>query len=207
MKNGDAPGGASPAKSSACRRGICAIILCSTAQERKKSMATGKALDGKPYAGNPHVRLDEGEVAPCTAEASLWRVHCRRQPEGRASVCAATSRRGSLLCKRSRITFAAIVAASAAFAAPMLIPAPREMSVTGGRVAIAAADAPKVEVVASIPPEGYELSITTNGVTIRHSDDARLRGVCGPRGGTPPPPHPRTRQLRPAEVVLQYSGC
>ena len=27
-------------------------------------MATGKALDGKPYAGNPHVRLDEGEVAP-----------------------------------------------------------------------------------------------------------------------------------------------
>ena len=26
-------------------------------------MATGKALDGKPYAGNPHVRFDEGEVA------------------------------------------------------------------------------------------------------------------------------------------------
>ena len=81
MKNGDAPRGASPAKSSACRRGICAIILCSTAQERKKSMATGKALDGKPYAGNPHVRFDEGEVASCTAEASLRRVHCRRQPE------------------------------------------------------------------------------------------------------------------------------
>ena len=37
-------------------------------------MATGKALDGKPYAGNPHVRFDEGEVAP-----------------------AATPRRGSLL--------------------------------------------------------------------------------------------------------------
>ena len=44
-------------------------------------MATGKALDGKPYAGNPHVRFDEGEVASCTAEASLRRVHCRRQPE------------------------------------------------------------------------------------------------------------------------------
>ena len=29
-------------------------------------MATGKALDGKPYAGNPHVRFDEGEVAPAT---------------------------------------------------------------------------------------------------------------------------------------------
>ena len=26
-------------------------------------MATGKALDGKPYAGKPHVRFDEGEVA------------------------------------------------------------------------------------------------------------------------------------------------
>ena len=41
-------------------------------------MATGKALNGKPYAGNPHVRFDEGEVAP-----------------------AATPRRGSLLYKKS----------------------------------------------------------------------------------------------------------
>jgi len=40
-------------------------------------MTTGKALDGKPYAGNPHVRFDEGEVAP-----------------------AATPRRGSLLYER-----------------------------------------------------------------------------------------------------------
>ena len=40
-------------------------------------MTTGKALDGKPYAGNPHVRFDEGEVAS-----------------------AATPRRGSLLYKR-----------------------------------------------------------------------------------------------------------
>ena len=39
-------------------------------------MATGKALNGKPDAGNPHVRFDEGEVAP-----------------------AATPRRGSLLYK------------------------------------------------------------------------------------------------------------
>ena len=39
--------------------------------------------------------------------------------------------------------FAAIATASAAFAAPMLIPAPREMSVTGGRVALAAAAAPR----------------------------------------------------------------
>ena len=83
---------------------------------KKKSMTTGNALNGKPYAGNPHVRFDEGEVAPCTAEASLRRVHCRRQPEAmtrpqvasrsevarglRASVCAATPRRGSLLYKK-----------------------------------------------------------------------------------------------------------
>ena len=93
---------------------------------KKKSMTTGKALKGKPYAGNPHVapsqcyggtsRFDEGEVASCTAEASLRRVHCRRQPEVmtrpqvasrsevarglRASVCAATPRRGSLLYKK-----------------------------------------------------------------------------------------------------------
>ncbi len=54
--------------------------------------------------------------------------------------------------KRSRIMFAAVVASSAVFAAaPMLIPAPREMSVTGGRVALAAADAPNVEVAWSNP--------------------------------------------------------
>ena len=51
------------------------------------------------YARNPHARFDEGEVAPCTAEASLRRVPCRRQPEGCASGCA-TPRRGSLLCKQ-----------------------------------------------------------------------------------------------------------
>ena len=49
-----------------------------TIKEREESMATGKALDGKPYAGNPHVRFDEGEVAPAT-----------------------TPRRGSLLYKHS----------------------------------------------------------------------------------------------------------
>ena len=28
-----------------------------------RNRATGKVLEGKPYAGNPHVRFDEGEVA------------------------------------------------------------------------------------------------------------------------------------------------
>ena len=52
-------------------------------------MATGKALDGKPYAGNPHVRFDEGEVAP-----------------------AATPRRGSLLYKKLMMACVAAVAAA-----------------------------------------------------------------------------------------------
>ena len=44
---------------------------------------TNAALRGKPDVGNPHVWFDEGEVASCTEEASLRRVPCRRQPEGR----------------------------------------------------------------------------------------------------------------------------
>ena len=52
-------------------------------------MATGKALDGKPYAGNPHVRFDEGEVAP-----------------------AATPRRGSLLYKLKRLMAVIVMAVS-----------------------------------------------------------------------------------------------
>ena len=58
-------------------------------------MTTGKALNGKPYAGNPHVRFDEGEVAS-----------------------AATPRRGSLLYKIVRSfqrAFALGVCAAAAF--------------------------------------------------------------------------------------------
>ena len=47
-------------------------------------MTTRKALNGKPYAGNPHVRFDEGEVAP-----------------------AAKPRRGSLLYKRETIAITA----------------------------------------------------------------------------------------------------
>ena len=66
-------------------------------------MTTGKALNGNPYAGNPHVRFDEGEVAS-----------------------AATPRRGSLLYKaiarakigrRALTASAALAAALAAFTA------------------------------------------------------------------------------------------
>ena len=64
-----------------------------TNKERKETMTTGKALDGKPYAGNPHVRFDEGEVAP-----------------------AATPRRGSLLYKKLLMMIGAAAVAVGAFA-------------------------------------------------------------------------------------------
>lgn len=59
---------------------------------------------------------------------------------------------------------AADVAITADSARLAIIPAPREMSVTGGECA--AKCKPKFEQVASIPPEGYELSVKKDGVTI-----------------------------------------
>lgn len=50
-----------------------------------------------------------------------------------------------------------------------LIPKPREMTLTGGTCS---ATVLNVERVVGIPAEGYELSVTANGVTIRASDDA-----------------------------------
>ena len=93
---------------------------------------------GKPYAGNPHVWFDEGEVASCTVAIEtegrnspsiaqglpkLRRVSCRRQPEGSASGCAATPRRGSLLYKGWRECAADIFAKHGEIAAKMK-PAP-----------------------------------------------------------------------------------
>ena len=82
---------------------------------------TNAALRGKPDAGNPHVRFDEGEVAPCTEEVSLRRVHWRRQPEGRASVCAATPRRGSLLYNKLLGMICVVVAAASAYSSSITI--------------------------------------------------------------------------------------
>ena len=53
-------------------------------------MTPGKSLEGKSYAGNPHVQSDEGEVAP-----------------------AATSRRVSLLCKSDKMKGSLFLCASA----------------------------------------------------------------------------------------------
>jgi len=75
---------------------------------------------------------------------------------------------------RCLVSFAVALAVVTVFAAPpptaTIIPAPREMTVTGGECW--ARKPPKLVRFSSIPPEGYELSVTTNGVTIRHSDDA-----------------------------------
>ena len=51
-----------------------------------------------------------------------------------------------------------------------IIPAPQKVVRTKGECRTK--DAPKFEKVATIPPEGYEISITKNGVTVRCSDDA-----------------------------------
>ena len=75
-----------------------------------------------------------------------------------------------MLAMAAMTSMASVVFASV----PALIPMPREMKLTGGSVALAVTNSSQVEVVASIQPEGYELSITKDGVTIRHSDDAGL---------------------------------
>ena len=64
-------------------------------------MTTGKALNGKPYAGNPHVRFDEGEVAS-----------------------AATPRRGSLLYN-TRTVCAALAAAICAATGALYVDVPQ----------------------------------------------------------------------------------
>ena len=84
-------------------------------------MATGKALNGKPYAGNPHVRFDEGEVAS-----------------------AATPRRGSLLYEITRSTFLkGLFSAFGAcggriFAAPPGWKPPKNIPAVGAKVVAAA---------------------------------------------------------------------
>ena len=57
-------------------------------------MTTGKALDGKPYAGNPHVRFDEGEVAPAATPrrgSPLYNAQIMATLAGAASLLAVTA--------------------------------------------------------------------------------------------------------------------
>ena len=68
-------------------------------------MATGKALDGKPYAGNPHVRFDEGEVAPATTPRrgsllykDVYQVNGVEETWAVARAFAAELRPGDVVC-------------------------------------------------------------------------------------------------------------
>ncbi len=61
-------------------------------------MTTGKALNGKPYAGNPHVRFDEGADAP------------------KRSGCSA------LLCNKRKLAWRAAVSAAAICVAAVALP-------------------------------------------------------------------------------------
>ena len=85
-------------------------------------MATGKALNGKPYAGNPHVRFDEGEVAP-----------------------AATPRRGSLLYRSKMRRIQAILLPFAALGvAQALLAAVQNVEITAANAYAYSADNPLV---------------------------------------------------------------
>ncbi len=84
-----------------------------------------------------------------------------------------SKRKGKTVMKRRVACLFAVVAIAATAEVPKtatIIPAPREIRATGGEYLDK--KPPKMEKVAGLPPEGYELSITTNGITIRHSDDA-----------------------------------
>ena len=70
-----------------------------------------------------------------------------------------------VVCAASAAAYAAVAAEG-----PAVVPAPCEMSLTGGECT--AKGEPKFETVVSIPPEGYALSVTKDGVTIRSFDAA-----------------------------------
>ena len=46
------------------------------------------ALDGKPYAGNPHVRIDEGDGAPAKPRRSSLAYNLTRKFEKAEFFCA-----------------------------------------------------------------------------------------------------------------------
>ena len=157
-------------------------------------MTTWNELDGMPYAGNPHVapsqchgvasRFDEEEVASCTAEASLRRVHCRRQPEGRASVCVATPRHGSLLCKWLQVRIIAT-----ALAAGTVSAASADHGLRHPSLAAAIEDAHTNLVARFVGPEGllrdYEGEIPTPADCRgwRPSAMGRWSVTCSPTAG------------------------
>ena len=64
-------------------------------------MTTGKALNGKPYAGNPHVRFDEGEVASVATPrrgSLLYNKVVKISEKGATTCCRALAVTAVLFC-------------------------------------------------------------------------------------------------------------
>ena len=86
-------------------------------------MTTGKALNGKPYAGNPHVRFDEGAGAPRHSGRSTLLYKTRTSQNGVAGIMS------RLILN---IKSAALALAALALAAPSALGANRNWSGAGG---------------------------------------------------------------------------
>ena len=56
--------------------------------EKEKSTMANTALDGKPYAGNTHVRIDEGDGAPAKPRRSSLAYNLTRKFEKAEFFCA-----------------------------------------------------------------------------------------------------------------------
>ena len=77
---------------------------------------------------------------------------------------------------RQIVATSAIVVGLASWAAPVLVPMPKHMRLTGGKYAALATSSGDIDVRetrdATLPPEGYRLVVTTCGVSVTSSDAA-----------------------------------
>ena len=99
------------------------------------------------------------------------------KPIGERKAASVTPRRVSLLCKKTLAFGGAVMVAACAMAQLNLIPAPREVKETGGFfVSASGGDSVPVrsEIDASVPKEGYRLSVTADGISVKAADEAGL---------------------------------
>ena len=121
-------------------------------------MATGKALDGKPCAGKPHVRLDEGEVASM-----------------------ATPRRRSLLYNKKLFVMLVVGAVSAAWADSYTLSPDQtfyESTVSAGSVVSYNADTYNLQI-----PDGMyaKVSLSDSGFSWGNCRSAHFSAIIGGR--------------------------
>ena len=100
-----------------------------------------------------------------------------------------------LLVVMSMIAFGACGSVFAAVAKPVIVPAPQKMKVNDGSFSVKAKTVShslySFEKDASLPKEGYRLSVTTKGIAVRSADDAgrfyaeqTLRQLASEKSGT-----------------------